>query len=153
MIRPCRSIVRTFDKYVAIFGREGGVTQMWIADAQKGTKGLATWKKASFPEKVFSVYPGQNKIFNSGKIRITYTSLISPSQTIDYDMQNGQMQVLKEKEVPLYNKDEFACMRLEAPSRDGKTKFPYRSFTARTLLWKPMRAREYSSSQNPCRWC
>jgi oligopeptidase B len=115
--------VQPFDKHVAIFGREAGMTQMWVAET-KGQGGLSQWKRVEWPEKVFSVVCGPNRVFDTDKIRIGYTSLTSPMRTMEYDMNKGTTTILKEKEVPNYNQEEYACMRLEAPSRDGKTRIP-----------------------------
>ncbi len=119
--------VEPFENYLTVFGREGGIMQMWVSEltASKGGKAnMAQWTKVAFPEKVYSVHCGQNRVFSSDKVRIAYTSLTSPMRTIDYDMSSGTFHILKEKEVPLYNQSEYACQRMECLSRDGKTMIP-----------------------------
>ena len=119
--------VEPFENYLAIFGREGGIMQMWVSDltgSDDSKSKMSKWQKVKFPEKVYSVFSGQNRIFDTKKIRISYTSLTSPMRTIDYDMASGEFMILKEKPVPLYDQNEYACQRLEALSRDGKTKIP-----------------------------
>lgn len=119
--------VTPFENYMVIFGREGGIMQMWVSNltaAKGGKANMAQWQKVQFPEKVYSVYEGANRVFSTDKVRLSYTSLTSPTRTIDYDMATGKFDILKEKEVPLYDQKDFACQRLEALSRDGKTMIP-----------------------------
>ena len=41
-----------FDKHVVVFGREGGVTQMWVADTSKDSRVCRRGKRCPFRESV-----------------------------------------------------------------------------------------------------
>jgi len=109
-----------FKKHLAVFGRENGFEQLWIAK----TDGiLSQWKRCDWPEAVYSVWQSSNYEFDSSKIRLGYSSLLSPKQVIELDLENFSVQILKEQLVPGYSKSSYRCKRLEATAKDG-TKIP-----------------------------
>ena len=109
--------VRPFANHLAIFGRENGFEQIWIADTQYD---IASWKRCEWPEAVYSVWEVQNYEFNVSTIRLAYSSLITPKQILELDMNTMKYELLKKQSVPNYNKDDYKCCRIEALAEDAK---------------------------------
>ena len=110
------SDVLPFKKHIAVFGRQYGIAQVWIIDASKG---LGDWKQMGFPESAYDVHSKDNYEFNSDRLRLVYSSFVTPKQTVDYDMSTDQRTVLKQQEVPGYDASLYSTRRLLVPARDG----------------------------------
>ena len=77
-----------------------------------------------FAEAAYSASIDRNPEFNTGVLRYSYTSLITPRSIIDYNMRTGEKIILKQDEVlGGYNKDDYVVERLKAVADDG-TKIP-----------------------------
>ena len=70
--------VLPFRSHVAVFGREGGGQCIWIYFPHAGRED--NWKKVSFDEECYCVYPSLNRYFDSTKLRVKYSSLVTPQQ-------------------------------------------------------------------------
>lgn len=114
-----------FKNHIAVLGRESGIQRLWIMkmmiiDEQNGEEEqLLQWEAVPFPEITYSIHDGDNYVYDSSVIRLTYTSLVTPKQTLDYDMSTGEVTILKQTEVPLYDRDSYECRRIVATVRDG----------------------------------
>ena len=115
--------VRPFKHFLAIFGRQDGLEQVWIADVTK-SKDLTFWLRIEFEESAYSVWSENNFEYETSKVRLVHSSLISPKRVFDYDFRNGSVDVLKQQEVPHYDATQYECRRIFAPSRDGSTQIP-----------------------------
>ncbi len=71
------------------------------------------------PEPAYSLGAAKNEEFDTGKYRYTYESPITPSSTFEYDVSKQTSALLKQQEVPGYNKSSYAVERLFLPARDG----------------------------------
>jgi oligopeptidase B len=79
-----------------------------------------TWTPITFPEPVYSVFPGGTPEYESTTYRYNYQSLITPSSIFDYDTRTGKSTLLKQQEVPGgYDPKLYASERLWATARDG----------------------------------
>eukprot|EP00611_Tribonema_gayanum_P013667 TRINITY_DN2470_c0_g3_i2.p3 TRINITY_DN2470_c0_g3~~TRINITY_DN2470_c0_g3_i2.p3 ORF type:complete len:356 (-),score=125.94 TRINITY_DN2470_c0_g3_i2:450-1517(-) len=87
---------------------------MWILDPETGST-----KPIEQPEAACHAYPSGNYQFKTSTLRFSYGSLVSPSSTYDYDMDSGARTLLKQQEVPGYDKTKYACERLAAVASDG----------------------------------
>ena len=114
--------VLPFQKFLAIFGREAGFEQVWIANADKSSTGA--WKRCPWPEAVYSVWAGNNHEFATTSLRLGYSSLVTPKQVLEMDLETGDVKILKQQPVPGYQKENYDCCRIEATASDGKTKIP-----------------------------
>ncbi|KAG5189638.1 hypothetical protein JKP88DRAFT_347625 [Tribonema minus] len=103
-----------FEKHLLLTGRQGGLKQMWILDPETGST-----KPIEQPEAACHAYPSGNYQFKTSTLRFSYGSLVSPSSTYDYDMNSGARTLLKQQEVPGYDKTKYACERLAAVASDG----------------------------------
>jgi oligopeptidase B len=111
--------IEPFKNYLVIHERAGGFTKMKIYHfSDKSVQYI------DFPEKVYSYYSNSNPDFNSDKIRITYTSLITPSTVFDIDMISKKFELLKETPVlGGYDKTKYESLQIFATAKDG-TKIP-----------------------------
>ena len=128
-----------FARHIAVFGRKNGMRQLWIIPVSPSVGGsagetdqsspdpdvqLGEWRQVSFPEAAYALRSGDNYMFESGTLRYVYSSLITPRQVVDYDMTTGQRRIRKQQVVPGYDASRYECIRLEAPSADGKRQIP-----------------------------
>ena len=119
--------VSTFATNVVVHGREGGIPRVWVLsmdDTQKSPK-VTTFEALTFEEEAYDVGLGSHYEYNTDTIMVAYDSLITPLQYLEISLQDlSQRNVVKQKNVPGYNKDEFDCDRYLVPSRDGTTQIP-----------------------------
>ena len=74
-------------------------------------------------EDCYDMYPKKNREFATQRFRYGYSSMVTPPSTYEYDMTTGTKHLLKEQEVPLYDRSLYRTERLFATARDG-TKVP-----------------------------
>jgi len=73
-----------------------------------------------FNDETYIAYPGRNPDFNTNKLRVSYTSLTTPSMVYDFDMDTKEETILKQAEVVGgYNSKEYESKRIWATARDG----------------------------------
>ena len=73
-----------------------------------------------FDEAVYEVDFGPNDDFEASAVRITYQSLVTPRTDIEFDTTTRTKTVLKQKEVPGYDPEEFKTELIFADTEDGK---------------------------------
>ena len=87
----------------------------------------------SFPEPVYTASSETNRVWDTKVFRYGYQSFVTPQSVFDYDMDARKATLLKEWEVPGYDRTHYASARLWATAADG-TKIPlsvvWRSKTA-----------------------
>jgi oligopeptidase B len=80
----------------------------------------ATWNSVSFPEPVYSAFPGGTPDYESTTYRYSYQSLITPPSVFDYDTRTGKSALLKQQEVlGGYDPSQYVSERQWATARDG----------------------------------
>ena len=73
-----------------------------------------------FPEPVYSAFPSVNPEFHTTKFRYTYQSFITPSSVFEYNMESGEIVLLKRTEVlGGYDPAQFVSERVWAKASDG----------------------------------
>ena len=103
-----------FANHLVATEREGGLTQLEILDLRDGKS-----HRIAFPEPAYTTGPSQNREFFTNVFRYTYTSLITPNSTYDYDMNTHQQTLLKRVEVPNYDPSQYTSERVFATAKDG----------------------------------
>ncbi len=79
------------------------------------------WNALTFPEPVYSAFPGGTPEYDSEIYRYSYQSMITPSSVYDYDMNTRQSKLLKQQEVPGgYDSKQYVSERQWATARDGE---------------------------------
>lgn len=73
-----------------------------------------------FPESVYTVSLGDNREFATDRIRVGYTSMVTPSSVIDYVVTTRELLVRKVQEIPSgYARERYVTRRLLATAPDG----------------------------------
>ncbi|GAA3020973.1 S9 family peptidase [Streptosporangium longisporum] len=73
-----------------------------------------------FPEPIYDVAPSGNAEFVTGRLRLGYTSMITPPSVYDYDLGAGELVLLKRKAVlGGYDPDDYEQFREWATAPDG----------------------------------
>lgn len=74
-----------------------------------------------FPEDVYSVGLSVNPNFDQSHVRVSYTSMITPSTVFDFDFKTKTLKKLKQQKIPSgYDKSQYETVRVMAPARDGE---------------------------------
>ena len=105
-----------FRSHLAVFEREAGLRQIRILDLGSGQEHLI-----SFPEPVYTVRAHENPEFGTNLLRFTYSSLVTPSSVVEYDMAARTWTVRKQTEVlGGYDPALYRSERLFATALDGE---------------------------------
>ncbi len=100
--------------HAVLFEREAALPQVRILDLETGAE-----HRVSFPEPAYSVFPAQNRIFDTTTLRLVYESLVTPATVFDYDVVSRERRVVKATPVPRYDRSEYQTERLWAEAPDG----------------------------------
>jgi oligopeptidase B len=76
--------------------------------------------RIQFPESIYSVKLIDNKDFNQHHVRLSYSSMVTPSTVFDYSTVEKQLVTRQETEIPSgYDGSLYDTKRLMVPVRDG----------------------------------
>ncbi|HEU5304593.1 MAG TPA: S9 family peptidase [Gemmatimonadales bacterium] len=104
-----------FRSHLVVYEREAGLRQIRVLDL-----GSAEEHRITFPEPVYTVRGHENPEFDTALLRFTYTSLVTPSSVIDYDLADRTWTVRKQTEVlGGYDPSRYRSERLLATAPDG----------------------------------
>lgn len=113
--------------HVVAAGREGGLPRIWVLSSIDNgeTSTVGTCEQLTFAETAYDVGMGTHYEFETDKLVVTYDSMVTPPQSLEIDLADTSSRtVLKEKNVPGYDKSLYGCERLTVQSRDGKAQIP-----------------------------
>lgn len=104
-----------FADYLVVYERRAGLRQIRVS-APDGSDP----RYIAFPEPVYTCWPHVNDEFATSRLRLNYSSLVTPASVVEYDMANGTWQVLKQEEIPSgYDPSQYVSERLAATAPDG----------------------------------
>uniref|UniRef100_A0A0G4FNG3 Prolyl endopeptidase n=1 Tax=Chromera velia CCMP2878 TaxID=1169474 RepID=A0A0G4FNG3_9ALVE len=103
-----------FKNKIAVSGREGGFSQVWVLDPASGKIG-----RVPMEEEAHMAWISSNYLFETELLRFGYSSLTTPSSLLDYNMTKGTSELLWQQNVPNYVPEEYEAQRIVAPSHDG----------------------------------
>jgi oligopeptidase B len=103
-----------FREHLVAYERENGLTCIRIIDLATGGQHVIP-----FPEPVYSIRAHANPEFDTTVLRFTYTSLITPSSVVEYDLRQHTWTVRKQTEVRGYDPSCYRSERLFALAPDG----------------------------------
>lgn len=106
--------VAVFEHHWLLYGREQGVTRLWIHNTQTHDTTLMR-----SPEDVYTTYLYSNHTFKTDKALITYESMVTPFSVLELDLNTLQTTLIKQKPTPNYSKENYATERLWATASDG----------------------------------
>jgi oligopeptidase B len=104
-----------FKEYVVISEKENGLEYLRVID-------MKTKSQTRIPteESVYTMGMAGNPEFDTSNIRYSYSSMITPPTTFEYDFKTGKSKVLKQQEVlGGYDKTKYETARAWAVVRDG----------------------------------
>ena len=104
--------------HLVLQGRKGGLTQIELFDIPSHKS-----QTLEFPDKNYNVELGANVEFNPTTIRYNYQSMVQPRSVYDYNLETKSAILVKQTEVPNYDKSLYVTDRVWATATDG-TKIP-----------------------------
>ncbi|CAM9400361.1 unnamed protein product [Discosporangium mesarthrocarpum] len=121
--------VTSFRDYLVLHGREGGLAQAWVIDLKRGGRE----HRIEHPDDAYCFSLTGNYVYDTDVVRFSYQSMVAPKSIVDYNMETRKRTLLKEKEVPNYDRNQYTCSRILATSRDG-TKIPMSAVYRRDIF-------------------
>jgi oligopeptidase B len=117
--RPGRLIVDivAFAGHLVRLEREDGLPRIVVRQLANGSE-----HAIAFDEEAYSLGVSAGYEFDTTTLRFTYSSMTTPEQVYDYDMQTRIRVLRKTQEVPSgHNPADYVTRRVLAPARDGET--------------------------------
>lgn len=103
---------------IVVRERTQGVAQLRVIDRKSNKSELV-----KFPDPAYIVNFGANENYETEDFRYSYTSLVRPASTFDYDFKTNRSVLIKQQEVPTYDSNNYVSERAWAKASDG-TKIP-----------------------------
>lgn len=125
--RPGRLIMghSVYKRHLVWMEREDGLPRIVIHRLADGEE-----HPIAFDEEAYSLGIGGAMEFDTDVIRFTYSSMTTPFETFDYNMETRERTLLKIQDVPSgHDPEDYVTRRVHAPAEDGK-------FVPVTLLYK-----------------
>ncbi|HEX2758553.1 MAG TPA: S9 family peptidase [Thermoanaerobaculia bacterium] len=113
-----------FANHLVLHERANGLPRFTVTNLTTNSSHVV-----AFPEPVYSAFSETNHVFDTNLFRYSYQSFVTPNSVFDYDMDAKTSKVLKEQEVPGYDRTLYKSERLWATASDG-TKIPI------SLVWR-----------------
>ncbi|HEU5451220.1 MAG TPA: oligopeptidase B, partial [Terriglobales bacterium] len=103
-----------FKDFFVLHEREDGLPHFRITRFDSGEV-----HRIAFPEPVYAAFPAANREYDTRFFRYAYQSLVTPSSIYDYEVEPRTSVLIKEQEVPGYDKAQYVSERLWATAADG----------------------------------
>lgn len=114
--------------HLIVDGREDGFSAIWVVEFDE-SGAVKDWHKTKWPSENALVYPsiagetlrcvGMNQMWDTDRIFVSYSSLISPRTVYEYDMRTRKAEPLKTTPVKGFDPSKYTTLRLEITARDG----------------------------------
>ncbi len=105
---------KSFDAFIAVEERIDGLDHVRLIDRA----GQSTY--VDFPESAYTAGLDTNPEYDTGTLRLEYSSMVTPSTVFDYHVEAADLEVRKVQQVPSgYHATEYTTDRLIATARDG----------------------------------
>ena len=105
-----------FKDHLVINERKDGLRGLRIINQKTGDDA-----DIDFEEETYTARISVNEEFNTNILRYSYTSMVTPSTTYDYNMDTGEKTLMKQQEiVGGYDQESYHSERLYATAQDGK---------------------------------
>ena len=109
--------VTTFAGHLARLEREGGLPRIVIRRFADGAE-----HAIAFDEEAYSLGMSPGYEYDTTSLRFSYSSMTTPTQVFDYDMETRARVLRKTQEVPSgHDIADYVTRRIEAPAADGET--------------------------------
>ena len=113
--------MEAFRTHLVLSEREGGLPYLRVVDLMhEAGSALAASKRIEFAEPTYSAMLGSNPEFDTGQVRYTYESLVTPRSVYDCDVNTGE-RILKKRQPVLgdFDSHKYVSERLHAKAKDG----------------------------------
>ena len=117
--KPGRLIldIVAFAGHLVRLEREDGLPRIVLRQLADGSE-----HAIAFDEEAYALGMSGGYEFDTTTLRFTYSSMTTPTQTYDYDMQTRSRALRKTQEVPSgHNPADYVTRRVHAPAPDGET--------------------------------
>ena len=109
--------LEVFKDHLVINERKNGLRQLRIINQQTGND-----EYIKFDEETYTSWVSINEEFDTDILRFSYSSLVTPTSTFDYNMNSEQRSLLKQDEVVGgYDSNKYMSKRMYASARDGNS--------------------------------
>ncbi len=115
---PGRFIISVvaFARHLVRLEREDGLPRIVVRQLADGAE-----HAIAFPEAAYSLGLSAGYEHDTDTIRFTYSSMTTPAEVYDYDMETRGRVLRKRQEVPSgHNPEDYVTARLQAPAADGE---------------------------------
>lgn len=106
--------IDVFRGHLVVWEREEGLPRALVLDLATGSRHLV-----ELPEPACTIHRSANPEFDTGVLRLGWTSLVTPLTTADYDMAARTLTVLKRTPVRGYDASRYRAERVTATAPDG----------------------------------
>ncbi|MFP4288725.1 MAG: S9 family peptidase [Bacteroidales bacterium] len=107
--------MEVFNNFMVIQERKNGLRQMRIINLQNNSEHYL-----DFEEEAYTAGIQINEVMNSNLFRLSYTSLTTPYEIIDYNMDTKEQTIVWQQTVlGDFDKNDYQTYRILAPARDG----------------------------------
>ncbi|QGM47536.1 S9 family peptidase [Methylocystis heyeri] len=117
--RPGRMIViaTVYARHLAWVERENSLPRIVIRNLLSGEE-----HAVAFEEEAYALYLQTGLEFDTSTLRFAYSSMTTPTETYDYDMDSRERSLRKREEIPSgHNPENYVTRRLFAKADDGQT--------------------------------
>jgi oligopeptidase B len=107
----------SFKDYLVRLEREDGLPRIVIRRFADGSEHEITFAEEAY---ALGISPGYE--YDTRTLRFTYSSMTTPAQVFDYDMETRERTLRKTQEIPSgHDPANYVTRRVMAPARDGET--------------------------------
>ncbi len=107
--------VTSFRDGSVISTRRDGYTALEVLDHESGSRNAI-----KTPAQVSTIMVGSgNEVFDAPAVRIMYMSPLTPTMTVDVNLDDLKWDIRKQREVPGWDPARYAVTRVVVPARDG----------------------------------
>ena len=107
--------VEEFKDFLVLSERKEGLVKLRVRDRRSGVEHYV-----DFGEPAYAAYTSKNPEYNTGKVRYSFTSLITPNSVYDYDMEKHSSRLMKQQEVlGGYKKADYQSERIFVTTTDN----------------------------------
>lgn len=107
-----------FRDYAVVSEVENALEYLSVIDMRNPN---ATKRRIPTPESVYTMTISANPEFDTDVVRYSYSSMVTPNSTYEFDMKSGESVLLKQQEIPSgYDKTRYETARVWITARDGE---------------------------------
>ena len=107
--------LQAFESFLALAYRSNGRTEVDLYRFDR-----REWERIAFSEESYLVFPAENSVYTTDRLRLVYTSMTTPRTIYDYDVREGDLHLMKQQEVlGHFNPADYRSERIFATAEDG----------------------------------